>query len=172
MPTIQQQINQLKKDKETLNTMLNTMGVETTGNETFTQLTPLVGKIVTNPILQDKTVEITENGTTSITADEGYNGLNSVQVTTSISGSGGLEEPEVGCYLMDFNENGLPTKIKINGYTIIDSNQYEQYSDCYIQPLLNGLHSPIHLAYLLCTESQYPSHNQDGESSSNGKNCR
>lgn len=84
MPTIQQQINQLKKDKETLNTMLNTMGVETTGNETFTQLTPLVGKIVTDPILQDKTIEITENGTTNIVADEGYNGLNNVEVTTNV----------------------------------------------------------------------------------------
>lgn len=89
MPTIQQQINQLKKDKETLNTMLNTMGVETTGNETFTQLTPLVGKIVTDPILQDKSVTITENGTTTITADSGYDGLNNVEVTTNVAGSGG-----------------------------------------------------------------------------------
>lgn len=88
MPTIQQQINQLKKDKETLNTMLNTMGVETTGNETFTQLTPLVGKIVTDPILQDKTIEITENGTTNIVADEGYDGLNNISVTTNVGGSG------------------------------------------------------------------------------------
>lgn len=88
MPTIQQQINQLKKDKETLNTMLNTMGVETTGNETFTQLTPLVGRIVTDPILQDKTIEITENGTTNIVADEGYDGLYNVSVTTNVAGSG------------------------------------------------------------------------------------
>lgn len=92
MPTIQQQINQLKKDKETLNTMLNTMGVETTGNETFTQLTPLVGKIVTDPILQDKTIEIVENGTTNITADEGYDGLNNVEVITNVAGSGGGDQ--------------------------------------------------------------------------------
>lgn len=91
MPTIQQQINQLKKDKENLNTMLNNMGVETTGNETFTELTPLVGKIVTDPILQDKTIEITENGTTNIVADEGYNGLNNVEVTTNVTASGGGE---------------------------------------------------------------------------------
>lgn len=89
MPTIQQQLNQLKKDKASLNTMLNTMGVETTGNETFTELTPLVGKIVANPILQDKSIEITENGTTTITADEGYDGLNNVSVTTNVAGSGG-----------------------------------------------------------------------------------
>ena len=89
MPTIQQQLNQLKADKATLNTMLNTMGVETTGNETFTQLAPLVGKIVTDPILQDKAVEITENGTTTITADSGYDGLNNVEVTTNVAGGGG-----------------------------------------------------------------------------------
>lgn len=85
MPTIQQQINQLKKDKENLNTMLNTMGVETTGNETFTQLTPLVGKIVTDPILQDKSIEITENGTTNIVADEGYDGLYNVEIVTNVA---------------------------------------------------------------------------------------
>lgn len=101
MPTIQQQINQLKKDKETLNTMLNTMGVETTGNETFTQLTPLVGKIVTDPILQDKSITITENGTTNIIADEGYDGLNNVEVITNVASTGSTmnlftqeEEPE------------------------------------------------------------------------------
>lgn len=122
MPTIQQQINQLKKDKETLNTMLNMMGVETTGNETFTQLTPLVGKIVTDPILQDKTIEITENGTTNIVADEGYNGLNNVEVVTNVEA--GVqneinlfiqeEEPEKkeGLWLQTSNNN-IPKKLTI-----------------------------------------------------------
>lgn len=114
MPTIQQQINQLKKDKESLNTMLNTMGVETTGNETFTQLTPLVGKIVTDPILQDKIVEITENGTTNIVADEGYDGLYNVSVNTNVASSGAEinvfiqeEEPE--------KKNGIWLKKENNG---------------------------------------------------------
>lgn len=87
MPTIQQQLNQLKRDKETLNTMLNTMGVETKGNETFTQLTPLVGKIVTNRILQDKSITITENGTLIITADEGFDGLNKVEIVINVANS-------------------------------------------------------------------------------------
>ena len=80
MATTQELINSLKKDKDNLSSMLNTMGVETTGNESFTKLVPLVGKIVTDPILQDKSIEITENGTTTITADEGYDGLNNVDV--------------------------------------------------------------------------------------------
>lgn len=40
------------------------------------------------PYLQDKEVTITENGTQSITFDEGYDGLNSVEVTTNIESSG------------------------------------------------------------------------------------
>ena len=120
MPTIQQQLNQLKKDKETLNTMLNTMGVETTGNETFTQLTPLVGKIVSDPILQDKSITITENGTQTITADEGYDGLNSVEVVTNVASSGGSGELATGIVVSELNENGLPKTITINNATVPD----------------------------------------------------
>lgn len=89
MPTIEQQINQLKIDKQNLVSELNNMGVEASNNETFTSLTPKVGKIVTDPILQDKSIEITENGTQTITADNGYNGLNNVVVTTNVASSGG-----------------------------------------------------------------------------------
>lgn len=95
MPTIQQQLNQLKRDKETLNTMLNTMGVETKGDETFTQLAPLVGKIVADSILQEKTITITENGTTTIIADEGYDGLSDVKITTNVeNGSEVVVDPD------------------------------------------------------------------------------
>lgn len=85
MPTTQDYINQLKIDKQNLVSMLNGMGVEASNNETFTSLTPKVGKIVTDPILQDKSITITENGTQTITADEGYNGLNNVEVITNIA---------------------------------------------------------------------------------------
>lgn len=44
------------------------------------------------PVLQDKEVTITENGTTNVTADEGYDGLNEVEVTTNVSGGGDLSE--------------------------------------------------------------------------------
>jgi hypothetical protein len=102
MATTQELINSLKQDKINLVNMLNSMGVEASENETFTSLTPKVGKIVTDPILQDKTITITENGTTNITADEGYNGLNNVSVTTNVASSGEKnnifiqeEEPEI-----------------------------------------------------------------------------
>lgn len=43
------------------------------------------------PVLQDKEVTITENTTTSITADTGYDGLNEVEVITNVS-SGDLND--------------------------------------------------------------------------------
>lgn len=132
MPTIQQQINQLKKDKENLNTMLNTMGVETTGNETFTQLTPLVGKIVTDPILQDKSITITKNGTQTITADEGYDGLNNVSVTTNIASSGGGgETPAVGFVVNEWDSQGYPLDVTFVGRTTIGAYMFSCYKQNY-----------------------------------------
>lgn len=109
MATTQEYIDQLKIDKQNLVSMLNNMGVEASNNETFTSLTPKVGKIVTDPILQDKAVEITENGTTTITADSGYDGLSNVEVTTNIEGSGG------GKY--------APRWIRFSNYTGTELNQ-------------------------------------------------
>lgn len=41
------------------------------------------------PVLQEKSVEIIENTITTITADEGFDGLKEVEVTTNIASSGG-----------------------------------------------------------------------------------
>lgn len=133
MPTIQQQLNQLKDDKATLNTMLNTMGVETTGSETFTELAPLVGKIVTDPILQDKTIEIKENGTTNIVADEGYDGLNKIEVITNVpTGGGTVVEP-------DYITDGLVAWF--DGEDTTDENNYwnSRVGDDYIYNFDNKL---------------------------------
>ncbi len=41
------------------------------------------------PNLQDKSIEITENGTTTVLPDEGYQALSSVNVTTNVASTGG-----------------------------------------------------------------------------------
>ena len=38
------------------------------------------------PTLQDKSITITENGTTNVVADSGYDGLNQVEIITNVSG--------------------------------------------------------------------------------------
>ena len=112
MATTQDYINQLKIDKQNLVSMLNGMGVEANDNETFTSLTPKVGKIVTDPILQDKTVEITENKTTNIVADNGYNGLNNVEVITNIPS----KEPVLQDKTITITENGTTNIVADSGY--------------------------------------------------------
>ena len=47
----------------------------------------LVGSIAPN--LQDKNVEITENGTSTVNADAGFDGLRTVSINTNVSGGGG-----------------------------------------------------------------------------------
>lgn len=46
--------------------------------------------------LQDKTVTITENATTTITADSGYDALSSVAVTTNVPASAGIDWSGIG----------------------------------------------------------------------------
>lgn len=55
------------------------------------------------PILQSKEVEITENGTTNVTADSGYDGLSQVEVTTSVPTSG----PDLSEYFNDTITGGI-----------------------------------------------------------------
>lgn len=49
--------------------------------------------------LQDKSVEITENSTTNVVADEGYDGLNSVEVNVNVASSGNDFTITDGSYL-------------------------------------------------------------------------
>lgn len=47
-----------------------------------------IENIKTDPVLQDKDLVITENGIINVTPDEGYDGLNNVDVTVNVTSSG------------------------------------------------------------------------------------
>ena len=52
----------------------------------------IVGEMESSaPSLQSKSVTYTENGAATITPDDGYDGLSSVDVTVDVSGGGGVE---------------------------------------------------------------------------------
>lgn len=61
-----------------------TLDVDANGDVDVTMFRMARVGVYTPPILQDKSITITENGTTNITADEGYDGLNSVTVNTNV----------------------------------------------------------------------------------------
>lgn len=84
MFTIQDYIDSLNRDKESLVANLTTKGISASDTETFTTLVPKVLDII-SVNNQSKTATITSNTTTTITPDEGYTGLSSVEVTTNVA---------------------------------------------------------------------------------------
>lgn len=70
--------------------------------------------------LQDKTIEITENGTTNIVADEGYDGLNSVEVNVNVS-SGGDIDPNASFEILEWTSKNPSTVKLVEGVTSLPS---------------------------------------------------
>lgn len=89
--------------------------------------------VYTPPTLQDKSITITENGTKNITFDEGYDGLNSVEVTTNIEGSG--EEP-----ITDLEQCGQKMIDDMKSYVDYIKNKPETYDVYTNEPVT--LYSP------------------------------
>ena len=109
--------------------------------------TAIVGEMESSaPSLQSKSVTYTANGTATITPDEGYDGLSSVDVTVDVSGGGGETAENVVI------TSSLPSYL--NGYIQIcgidkDGNKI----------LLNGYTTPVSVKKntpLMIRISEYP----------------
>ena len=88
------------------------------------------------PALQNKSVTITENGTTNVTADTGYDGLSQVEVTTNVSGGGDLSEYFTGIIMRgDSSSPGFVKTIKkIPDNTVIGDTSMA-YAFAYMEKL-------------------------------------
>lgn len=72
------------------------------------------------PVLQDKSLNITDNGSQTITPDTGYDGLSRVDVSVNVSG-GGSSAPTVGFVPTEWDSDGYITNGRWYGTTVPNS---------------------------------------------------
>ena len=77
------------------------------------------------PHLQEKTAQITENGTTEVSADSGYDGLSKVTITTSVSGGTDISDfgdaGGNGSVIVLPNSGGVDVYCKCQSLSVVDS---------------------------------------------------
>lgn len=83
MATTNEYLNQLQKDKQNLIDNLNTMGVESYDNETFTDLAPKVLEVKGK--LQTKTTKASESSDVIVNPDTGFDGMSQVTVSKIVA---------------------------------------------------------------------------------------
>lgn len=89
-------------------------------------------------VLQDKTIEITENGTQTIQADEGYDGLNRVEVITNVAGTGGGASKYAPRYISFSAYSGGELDEEISNLDTKNiTSMYEMFSACRMLISLN-----------------------------------
>lgn len=100
-------INSIKTNLTNAYTKLNDKGATIPTNKNIENLASTIETVTGggSATLQTKSITITENGTQSVTPDEGYDGLEQVDITTNVPSSG--DTPTTGF---------LPTKWTTKGY--------------------------------------------------------
>ena len=129
--SIASQLTKLETDISNAYDSIETKGGTIPQNQNTENLSNAIASIPTSssPTLQNKSITITQNGNTIVQADSGYDGLDTVSITTNVSGGGGIvEEKDVNFY--DYNGTILYS------YTL---NEIQQLSELPPLPSHSGL---------------------------------
>lgn len=113
-------INSIKTNLTNAYTKLNDKGATIPTNKNIENLASTIETVTGGgtATLQTKSITITENGTQSVIPDEGYDGLEQVDITTNVP-TGGGDIPEKGFVVNTWNSDGFPTDISIYGLQTI-----------------------------------------------------
>lgn len=135
--SVSSEITRIKNAKASLKTSINskTDSQHQITTETIDDYADFVDSIQTGggqPNLQTKSVTITTNGNTVVTADSGYDGLDEVDITTNVSGGGDV--PTKGVVFADFDSNGYPLTANYYG-TLTQQNYFNGTSQDLVKNL-------------------------------------
>lgn len=92
------------------------------------------------PSLQDKSVTITENTTTTIKADSGFDGLNTVEITTNVSGGGDV--PTLGVTFSNWDSSGYPHNANLIGFNVVYAYYFNSINNTSLLSKLEDISFP------------------------------
>jgi hypothetical protein len=89
------------------------------------KLTGQIGNtlIYIDPDLEDKSIDITKNGLYTITADDGYDALNVVEINANVT-----SKPEKGFVVNEWTDDGFAKKITVVGYDKVPDFAFSGYT--------------------------------------------
>ena len=147
--SVQSEITRLENAKNSISTAITNKGVTVPSGTKLDGMAALIGNIESGGAnLQTKSVTYIENGTNTITPDDGYDGLSSVDVTVDVSGGGGgAKEP----YIEEtYDANGNLIDANLVGYTTIRPYVFYNCTNLALTSLPSGLTSIENSAFFGC----------------------